>query len=316
MTRNAGNWKKERGDQEVPILLDLSFEAGIDELFRPFLNPVAEQTSLPPEQDAPPANVPTEAQTIPGQFEVIVRPFTDFSKPDKAAAMMQPRRKHTVVQPPPQEKMPSRKTVAPIVLPKAVAPVLHPLSHDAREELLELRTEVMHAARTHNVQTLMICGVESGVGASFIAGHLSRLLAEYAQMKVAFLTLVSSPEKKSNRLTRRTVPAQLQFLLRHTELPNLAEIASANGTITLTEMLCNCATAEVLRQMKTEFDLIVIDAPAIATYGEAAMLAALVDGVILVAQPNVTPLRRMDRAHRRLHKARATVLGVVFNRQR
>ena len=202
------------------------------------------------------------------------------------------------------------------VIPRSAASTSQPLPDEAREELLELRSEVMQVARTRGLQTLMVCGVESGVGTSFVAGQLSRLLAEFVRMKIALLTITPGREKKLSRFGRRTeLSTQLQFLLRRTELSNLTEIASSNGTILLTELLGSCNTSEVLRQMKQEFDLIVIDAPAIATYRESALLATLMDGVILVAEPHVTPLRRLDSAHRRLHKAEANILGMVFNRQ-
>ena len=202
------------------------------------------------------------------------------------------------------------------VIPRPTVTTSQPLPDEAREELLELRSEVMQVARTRGLQTLMVCGVESGVGTSFVAGQLSRLLAEFVRMKVALLTIVPGREKKISRLGRRTeLSPQLQFLLRRTELFNLTEIASCHGTISLPELLGSCDTSEVLRQMKQEFDLIVIDAPAIATFRESALLAAWMDGVILVAEPHVTPLRRVDSAHRRLHKAEANILGMVFNRQ-
>lgn len=313
MTCNTGNWKDDSRGHDLCLLADV--EQGVDEMFRPYTPTISVPVAHRQGQNQPPPLAPPEQQKTPGQmFEVVVRSFTQrWQSPANKALSCQSHAPPAV-----RTSAPRIERFAPIVVPEIVAATTPPLPHEVREELLALQLEVVQSARTRHLQTLMICGVDSGVGSSFIAGHLTRMLAEYAQMNVAFLTLVSNREKKVNRLARRSiqVPPPLQFLLRRTELPNLAEIASANGTISLTELLCHCPTAEVLHQMKQEFDLIVIDAPAIAIYGEAAMLAALVDGVILVAAPNVTPLRRMDRTHRRLRNAQAKVLGMVFNRQR
>lgn len=307
MSRTACHWKDEPRGQGLSSLADLSVEHCVDDLFRPFLS----SATKPPEVPAVPAS---EADTTGGQrFEVVVR---SLPRCWPASRALVPPEQTTSPPAPPQ--MPPPENFVRGVSPKTVAPSPPPLPHEVREELLELRAEVLHAARTRQLQTLMLCGVEGGAGTSFVAGQLSRLLAEFTQIKVAFLTLVPHRERKPLRV--RTTPAaslpQLQLLLRRTELPNLVELASANGTITLTELLCQCPTTDVLRQIKAAFDLIVIDAPAIALHSEAAALAALMDGVILVAKPNVTPLRRMDRAHRRLRKAHANVLGMVFNRQR
>ena len=223
---------------------------------------------------------------------------------------------HTVAKNPAPEMTLPVENFLPVIVPKAAAITPPSTPREVREELLELRAEVFHLARTKGLQTLMICGVESGVGTSFVAGQLSRLLAEFIRLKIAFLTVIPNREKKISRFGRRTeLQPQIHFLLRRTELPNLAEIASSNGNISLSEFLGSCETSEVIRQMKEEFDLIVIDAPAIDSFSETALLAALMDGVVLVAEPHVTPLRRLDRAYNRLDKAHANVLGMVFNRQ-
>lgn len=223
---------------------------------------------------------------------------------------------HIVAKKPvPEITLPVEKFVQAIV-PKAAAMTPPPSPREVREELLELRAEVFHLARTKGLQTLMFCGVESGVGTSFVAGQLSRLLAEFIRMKIAFLTVIPNREIKISRFgSRKELLSQIHFLLRRTELPNLAEIASSNGNISLSELLGNCDTPEVIRQMKEEFDLIIVDAPALDSFSETALLAALMDGVVLVAEPHVTPLRRLDRAYKRLDNAQANVLGMVFNRQ-
>ncbi|MBL8204156.1 MAG: hypothetical protein JNM09_08000 [Blastocatellia bacterium] len=323
MAHKTDHWKDEQQGEGIPLLADLSIENCVEEMFRPYLPSVSGQTaqqqrrerSFAPALTAPP---PSSGRS----FEVVIRSFTNHWQPrstDKPVPQVQAvihSHEQANGQANGQESLPPTEYFAPVMMPRTAASIAPLLPHEIREELLELRTEVLYAVRTRQLQTLMICGVEPGAGTSFVAEHLSRILAEYAQMKVAFLTLVASHDRKTNRLARRAVTLPLQFLLRRTELPNLAEIASSNGPITLKEMLCYCSTAEALRQLKAEFDLILIDTPAPAMYGEAAALAALMDGVILVAEPHVTPLRRMDRAHRRLHKARAKVLGMVFNRQR
>jgi Mrp family chromosome partitioning ATPase len=327
MTHQAGHWKSDANSDEIPLLADLNrngrvnenalladLENQVEEWFRSYLSaPVAQPFAPAPPVPFEPAT--QRLSTRPG-FDVVVRSVADLESPHSHEALVQQLSAPVAPLPQVPEAAPPPDSFTSAVVPKTAATTAPPLPHNVQEELLELRTEVMQAVHTEHLQTLMICGVEPGAGTSFVAKELTRLLAEYAQMRVAFLTLLPCRDEPVNRLARRGRPTPLQFLLRRTELPNLVEIASARGAITLTELLCHCSTAEVLGQMKAEFDLIVMDAPAIARHGEAALLAALADGVILVAEPHVTPLRRMDRAHRRLHKARAKVLGMVFNRQR
>lgn len=195
-----------------------------------------------------------------------------------------------------------------------------PLPRQLREELLELCTEIMQATKSQNLQMLMICGIASGVGASFVARCLSGLLAEFRQLRVALLPVVSasaaaenrSGQRVSNMLMRRDV----DYVLFRTERPNLMEIASPQGAITITELLCGTGTSVALQHLKREFDFIVVDTPAVAMHAEVALLAALMDGVILVAKQHTTSLRQMDQAYHRLGKVEANVLGVVLNRQK
>lgn len=203
-----------------------------------------------------------------------------------------------------------------MVLPRPSLPAQpRLLPRELREELLELCAELVPLAKAQKLQTLLICGVEPGVGASFVATHLSRILAEISRLRIAILT-VGRAEEPGQRMARNLAMRRaFDYLLFRTERPNLMEIASAQGPITLPELLGGAAATAALQQLQQEFDFIVIDAPAVAWYAEVALLAARADGVVLVAEQNVTSLRQMDCAHQRLGRAQANVLGVVLNRQ-
>ena len=68
-----------------------------------------------------------------------------------------------------------------------------------------------------------------------------------------------------------------------------------------------------MQEMRKVFDLVVIQAPSITTNPDVALLAAAVDGVILVATENVTPYASMEAATKRLRAAKARILGVTLN---
>lgn len=194
----------------------------------------------------------------------------------------------------------------------ATPPSLPP---ELREEMMGLCAEIVQTAKAQPLQSLMICGVEPGVGAGFVAQNLSRALAEFRRFRIALLTVRSAHDQRHSN-QRPSVPRRnFDYLLYRTERPNLMEISTAQGTITLTELLGGEGAAIALRQMQEEFDFIVVDSPPVTGSAEVAWLASVLDGVMLVAEPHVTSLRQMDRAYQRLHKARAKVLGVILNRQ-
>lgn len=202
----------------------------------------------------------------------------------------------------------------PYIIPRSTAtPAQRDLPVTLREGLVELRAELMLAAEARGLQTVAVCGAEAGDGASFVAHHLSRLCAEFARLQVALLVVEARRKGLIGRRSRPTNGSKL--LLRRTEAPNLHEVVSARGVVTLADLLGWAEPGALLARMKTMCDLVVMDLPSAALNAEAAVLAAQADGVILVARRDRTPRARLDRAHRRLSKARARVLGVVFNRE-
>ncbi|HYE73167.1 MAG TPA: hypothetical protein VEF04_07550, partial [Blastocatellia bacterium] len=200
-----------------------------------------------------------------------------------------------------------------LVLPRsASAPALLETPASLREGLVELRTELVLSVESNRLRTILISGIQSGDGASFVARHLSRLCAEYSRLRIALIVIEG--QRSIIRRSRRTTDQNLNLLLRRTEAANLQELTSTGGNITLSELLAETDMGIFMTHMKQNFDLVLMDVPSVATHSETVLLAAQADGVILVAQCNVTPLKQIDQVYQRLSKAKAQVLGVVFNR--
>lgn len=68
-----------------------------------------------------------------------------------------------------------------------------------------------------------------------------------------------------------------------------------------------------LLTMSHGYDLILIDTPPINVVADAAALASLADGVLLVARAGATPPMAVDLALDQLHRAGANMLGVALN---
>lgn len=182
-----------------------------------------------------------------------------------------------------------------------------------RDEFRRLRSSLLLAADAQQLQVLMVCGVEPGDGGSFVARHLSLLLAEFEQINVGRFELHDQmPTGEESDVS----PESYQLALRRTPLPNLREIATTQGTVTLSELLRVCDTRTMISMLKSRFDFVLIDAPAVTSNPDTALLASQVDGVILVAQQDETPCHALAAARAALQNAKANVLGVVLNRRR
>ncbi len=200
--------------------------------------------------------------------------------------------------------------ISPVEVPRQVnAPKPASLSHEMREALLGLRATIMLAAEHDGLRSILLCGADAQASTT-IAAHLSQLLAEYERLKVACLEV--SGEPAPSVLRHKVLPIGYTFQLRRTRQTNLYDIASSLGVVRLDDWLRWWNPGIVLQEMRKVFDLVVIQAPPISTNPEVALLAAAVDGVIVVATENVTPYASLEATTKRLSAAKARILGVTL----
>src|SRR5439155_12272204 len=70
---------------------------------------------------------------------------------------------------------------------------------------------------------------------------------------------------------------------------------------------------DLLARVREEYDLVIVDTPPVNIITDAAVLAANVDGVVIVARVGVTEASALSYAVEQLRHVRANVLGVVLN---
>ncbi len=69
----------------------------------------------------------------------------------------------------------------------------------------------------------------------------------------------------------------------------------------------------MLRQLRSEFEYVLVDSPPLLTVSDSRILASLTDAVVLVARAYSTPFDLVRRARGLLYNAGARVLGVALN---
>ena len=78
-------------------------------------------------------------------------------------------------------------------------------------------------------------------------------------------------------------------------------------------LLASDGMRELLRRAETTYDLIIIDSPPILAVGDAAILCALVQGVVVVVRAGMTPRDALAYATEQLGMARAPIVGAILN---
>ena len=73
---------------------------------------------------------------------------------------------------------------------------------------------------------------------------------------------------------------------------------------------------ELMRNLQTHFEYVLIDAPPILGHPETLSLCKLTDGVLLVVKANQTRWKVIDEAKNKVHEAGGNILGVIFNKRK
>jgi Mrp family chromosome partitioning ATPase len=72
--------------------------------------------------------------------------------------------------------------------------------------------------------------------------------------------------------------------------------------------------AQLLRRLEERFDYVIIDAPPLLPVTDAAVLARLADGAIVVVGSKIIKREQLTRAVQNLQNVDAHILGLVMNR--
>ena len=68
------------------------------------------------------------------------------------------------------------------------------------------------------------------------------------------------------------------------------------------------------REVKSEFDIVLLDSPPIGLVTDSALLSTIVDGTILVIEAGTTEIEEAQRSKELLDKVNANIIGAVINK--
>lgn len=105
-----------------------------------------------------------------------------------------------------------------------------------------------------------------------------------------------------------------ELLVRDTAIPNLFVMNSGTDNSSVIHLLHSKRLPQLLRRLRKEFDVILIDAPPVLQIADARVLARLSDGVVFVIRSANTTRDMALAACRRFREDRTQVLGTVLNR--
>jgi non-specific protein-tyrosine kinase len=191
------------------------------------------------------------------------------------------------------------------------------------EAFRSLRTNIQFASVDYSLRTVLVTSPSPSEGKSTIAANLAVVLAQ-SGLKVVLMDAdmrkptVHKQLDLSNRAGLSTLFVQpelnLDGSLQDTATNDLQAITSGSLPPNPAELLGSEKMFSILERVKSLATTVVIDAPPILAVTDASILAARVDGVVVVVQPGKTSIDTAQQTVEQLRRVGANVIGMVFNK--
>jgi capsular exopolysaccharide synthesis family protein len=187
-----------------------------------------------------------------------------------------------------------------------------------------LRTNLQFAAVGHSLDTLMITSPGPGEGKSMSAANLAAALAQGGRRVILVDGDLHRPRqhrvfglRNNTGVTTALiteVAGNLDDILQDSGVPGLRVLTSGPLPPNAAELLGSTRMRELLADLRTRADIIVVDSPPVTALSDAAVLATQTDGVLLVLDAGKTGRELAKRAVEALGRVNARVIGVLLNR--
>ena len=114
-------------------------------------------------------------------------------------------------------------------------------------------------------------------------------------------------------LRQRTPVEQLNGHVRQSSIPNLSVMTSGSAHQGETTLLHSERLAELMKVVRSQFDVVLIDTPPMLTMADARIIARHADAVVLIARVNRTSRDSLRDAYSRFAQDGSNILGTVLN---
>ncbi len=189
-----------------------------------------------------------------------------------------------------------------------------------REAFNTLRTNILFSGK--NVKTLVFTSCVASEGKSTVSFETARHLAESGK-RVLLLdadlrrsVMVATLTKDRGLMGMSQVLSgqiEIDDAIYATQLENLYLMFAGPYPPNPTELVGSPAFREMIEAKRDMFDYIIVDAPPLGLVIDAALMAAVCDGAVLVINAGHIKYRFAQNVKEQLEKSGCKILGVVLN---
>lgn len=182
------------------------------------------------------------------------------------------------------------------------------------------RRELTTALRNRGHQVVPVTSPDPGDGKSLVAANLAISLAQSGKRVVLVDCNLGAPKMQELfRLTRlgdslksiMAAEVDLRMAVRSCEAPNLFLLPAGRGTMNAEELLSRPKFRELIAELKSSYEYVILDSPSVQSEREFSVLAGVADGAVLVVRAGADVQARSDRGKNAIISAGAHVLGAI-----
>ncbi|MCH8525162.1 MAG: polysaccharide biosynthesis tyrosine autokinase [Balneolales bacterium] len=188
------------------------------------------------------------------------------------------------------------------------------------ESFRRLQSNVSYSQPDNPLRTIIVTSANKSEGKSTVSTNLCVALAE-AGKKVLLVDCDFRRPRVHSYFGKEQEPGSMDVLfgnmeksdaIQKTLIPNVDVLTSGKRPPNPAEITRSAKLREMIRNLKNDYDHIIIDSPPFGIISDAAPLIGEADGVILVARFNQTKSPELDLTIDNLKKVKANVIGTVM----
>jgi len=189
----------------------------------------------------------------------------------------------------------------------------------AAEAYRTLSTNIQFSSLDRDVKRLLVTSVGPDEGKSIVLANLAITMAESGRQVVIVDCDLRHPSlhqvfglADQPGLTSMVLDESLAPPLQPTSVPNVSLVPAGPLPPNPSELISTERFTRVLDAIGAQADVVLIDAPPVATVADATILSTRVDGVLLVVDSGRTRRETARRATQQLERVGARLLGAVL----
>lgn len=195
----------------------------------------------------------------------------------------------------------------------------------AAEAFRAMRTNVEFSDVDAGLHSVLVTSPASGDGKSTVAANLALAFAQAGRRTILVDSDLRRPSlhtmfdlTNSYGLTSlvRSEVIELAQVLRTVDEPNLRVLTSGPLPPNPAELLGSNRMRAIVEILEAQADLVIFDSPPTVAVTDAAVLASLVDGVVVVVAKGATRRSLARRGDEALNRVGGRILGAVLNQMR